>query len=67
MIITFTTTKEDGTSKTWRMTPNDLQERYWSEDENLPDLEDEITDFKIEDIDFATFEDVVMTFVGAID
>lgn len=67
MIINFTTINEDGEKKNWRMTTNELQEKYWSEDEGLPNLEDEVTEFNIEDPYFNSFEDVVMAFVGAID
>lgn len=67
MIINFTTINEDGEKKNWRMTTNELQEKYWSEDEGLPNLEDKVTEFNIEDPYFNSFEDVVMAFVGAID
>lgn len=67
MIITFTTVDEDGVKKTSTITPNDLQEKYWSEDDDLPNLEDKVVDFKVEDAHFDTFEDIVMTFVGAVD
>ena len=67
MTINFTTINEDGEKKNWRMTTNELQEKYWSEDEGLPNLEDEVTEFNIEDPYFNSFEDVVMAFVGAID
>lgn len=67
MTINFTTINEDGEKKNWSMTTNELQEKYWSEDEDLPNLEDEVTEFSIEDAHFNSFEDVIMAFVGAID
>lgn len=67
MTINFTTINEDGEKKNWRMTTNELQEKYWSEDEGLPNLEDEVTEFNIEDPYFNSFEDIIMAFVGAID
>ena len=67
MTINFTTINEDGEKKNWRMTTNELQEKYWSEDEGLPNLEDEVTEFNIEDPYFNSFEDVIMAFVGAVD
>lgn len=67
MTINFTTINEDGEKKNWSMTTNELQEKYWSEDENLPNLEDEVTEFNIEDTHFNSFEDVIMAFVGAVD
>jgi hypothetical protein len=67
MTINFTTINEDGEKKNWSMTTNELQEKYWSEDEGLPNLEDKVTEFNIEDPYFNSFEDVVMAFVGAID
>jgi hypothetical protein len=67
MTINFTTINEDGEKKNWSMTTNELQEKYWSEDEDLPNLEDEVTEFSIEDTHFNSFEDVIMAFVGAVD
>lgn len=67
MTINFTTINEDGEKKNWRMTTNELQEKYWSEDEDLPNLEDEVTEFSIEDAHFNSFEDIVMAFLGGID
>lgn len=67
MTINFTTINEDGEKKNWSMTTNELQEKYWSEDEDLPNLEDEVTEFSIEDAHFNSFEDIVMAFLGGID
>lgn len=67
MIINFTTINEDGEKKNWSMTTNELQEKYWSEDEDLPNLEDEVTEFSIEDAHFNSFEDIAMAFLGGID
>ena len=67
MTINFTTINEDGEKKNWSMTINELQEKYWSEDEDLPNLEDEVTEFSIEDVHFDSFEDIAMAFLGGID
>jgi hypothetical protein len=67
MTINFTTINEDGEKKNWSMTTNELQEKYWSEDEDLPNLEDEVTEFSIEDALFDSFENIVMAFLGGID
>lgn len=67
MTINFTTINEDGEKKNWSMTTNELQEKYWSEDEDLPNLEDEVAEFSIEDAHFNSFEDIVMAFLGGID
>ena len=67
MIINFTTANESGEKRNWSMTPNELQEAYWSEDGSLPDLDEKIVSCKIEDVNFDCFEDLVMDFVGAID
>lgn len=67
MTINFTTINENGEKKNWSMTTNELQEKYWSEDEDLPNLEDEVTEFSIEDAHFNSFEDIVIAFLGGID
>ena len=40
MRINFTTVNEAGKKRDWSMTPNELQEAYWSEDGSLPDLDE---------------------------
>lgn len=67
MKINFTTVNEAGKKRNWSMTLNELQEAYWSQDGNLPDLDEKIVSCKVEDINFGCFEDLVMELVGAID
>jgi len=65
--INFTTINEAGEKRDWSMTPNELQEAYWSEDGSLPDLDEKIVSCEVEDINFNCFEDLVTELVGAID
>lgn len=68
MIINFTTIDEQGNSKNWSMTPNEIQEKYWSEAfDELPDPEDKVISCEVEDVNFESFDDMIMTFVGAAD
>lgn len=66
--INFTTINCDGDEVKWSWTPDELEEKYW-EDEDIPMLDDEMVDceFAGQKLYFGTFNDLVMTFLGAID
>lgn len=66
--INFTTINSDGNEVKWSWTPDELEEKYWG-DEDIPMLDDGMVDceFAGQPLYFETFEDLVMTFLGAID
>ena len=62
--LLFTTINADGKYIKWSMTLNKLREEYYSEECNIPSLDDPIADFEINGTSmyFDTFYDVIKVF-----
>lgn len=65
----FITLGSDGKEVEWDyFSPDEFEEKYW-ECENIPEMDAEIVycEFAGKELYFNTFEDLVMTFIGACD